>query len=320
MKKLILIFIATAMAAGFSACKKDDDNGGNDTPAQKTCVLKSVKEVETNGTTKTYDGFMLYYNTDNKIIRANQLDTATGDEDSTNYALFSYNGSNLASITAFQQSTQLLKFNFVYNAKGMVTRRSTETQLPFKVDQTYFYDTDGKLSYSIQTVEVSFMGQVIKGKDSAVYQGYNSFGRPTGIIVYITSVDDQGNESPYQYDEEYKYEYDAKGNRTKTSYRDDVNDSFEEVASATFNQEKTVGDAEIAFRLLELLDGDDWANPNLNGTDFDLNLPISETTVEDGVSVTTFTNYTFTAEGNPATSKETTATGDITTSYIYDCK
>ncbi len=326
MKKLTLVFAALAIATGFTACKKDDNNGGGGgTPApQINCNLKSITEVTSStGNPDEYSGFVLYYDSKDVVNKANFIDSTTGKEDSTSYALLSYSGDNLTDVKVFQNNNEFINFAMTYNAQKRVEKRFFDFPTPFglaKIDQTYFYNSQGQIEYTIRKTEITIpqTGKVIN-KDSARYQNYNSFGRPEGVIVYNSVTTAQGTQ-PYEFEEEFKYEYDSKGNRTKISTKEDVSDPFEVIYTASFDLSKTTGEAEPAYRLLTKLFIDDWDDPNLNSSDIDLNLKISETETEDGQTTSKTLSYTYDDRGNPETSTETSTDGTTKITYTYDCK
>lgn len=323
MKKLILFSIALSLLIGFNACKKDNDNN-NGTPST-TCKLKSLKEVITsNGNPTQYGGFVLYYDNADIINKAVFIDSTTGNEDSTSYALLSYSSDNLTDVKIFQQGQQVVNFSMTYSTQNKIEQRFFDINTPFglaKISQTYFYDNNGNIEYSIRRTQIDNfpgIGKVIN-KDSARYLNYNSFGRPSGVVVYNSRTSNQGTQ-PYTYSEEIAYQYDAHGNRIKTSSKSAVNEPFEETYSATFDAEKTPGEAKEAYTLLTKLFNQDWDDPNLDSKDIDVNLKLSETNTDNGSSETTTFAYTFNDKGNPATSKETSQTEVKNSTYTYMCK
>jgi len=324
MRKPILFMVAIAIAASFSACKKDEDNSGGGTTPQITCKLKSTKEtITTVGSPTSYSGFVLYYDNNDIINRANFIDSTTGKEDSTSYALLSYSSGNITGIKIFQKGTTFINFAMTYSAQNRIMRRSFDLPPQFgdgEISQTYFYDNQGRLSYTVRRTEftITGFGKIIS-TDSALYQNYTTLGRPGGVIVY-NSVTNSSGTTPYGLSEEIKYEYDANGNRTKISTRDNVNDPFEVTDEATFDMAKTPGEGEEAYRLLTKLFIDDWDDPNIDAKDIDKNLIISATEYDNGNGKTETTKYTFDNRGNPATST-TNATGEIgNTTFTYLCK
>lgn len=328
MKKQTLFLVAFVVATCFSACKKDNDSGGgNDggTTPQTNCKLKSIKETITaTGSPTSYSGFVLYYDAKDIINRANFIDSTTGKEDSTSYALLSRNSGNLTDVKVFQKGTASINFAMTYSTQDKVEQRFLDLPTPFglaKIEQTYFYDSKGYISYTVRRTEIDIpnIGKIIN-KDSALYQNYNSFGRPEGVIVYNSVTTQQGTQ-PYEFSEEIKYEYDAKGNRTKISTKEDVGDPFKVTYEATFDANKTAGEGEEAYKLLTKLFIDDWDDPNLNSSDIDNNLIVSETEYDaNGQGETKTTTYTFNDKGNPASSVAK-ATGETTnTDFTYWCK
>lgn len=325
MKKLILVTIIFISVLGFNACKKDNDNNNGSPTPNTTCKLKSIKEVITaNGKPNQYGGFVLYYDNAAIINKAVFIDSLTGNEDSTSYALLSYSGGNLTDVKVFQQGQQLVNFAMTYSTQNKVEQRFFDINTPFglaKVSQTYFYDNNGHIEYSIRRTQIDnfpVLGKVIN-KDSARYLNYNSFGRPLGVVVYNSRTSSQGSQ-PYSYSEEIAYQYDANGNLVKTSSKSAINDPFVETYSATFDAQKTPGDAKEAYILLTKLFVDNWEDPNLNTTDIDVNLRLTETNTDNGVSETKTSIFTFNDKGSPATSQETSPTEVKNTTYTYTCK
>lgn len=326
MKKIIILSLGLIMALGLSNCKKEEDNNGGTTTPQETCLLKSTKEVtSTPGDPDEYEGFVIYRDSKGVINRINLLDSATGDEDKTSYFLLSYSGDNLTDIKIFQQGTQFVNLAMTYSSNNKVEQRFFDLETPFglaKINQKYFYDNQGRIDYSTRTTTLDNVPNVgkIVSKDSALYRGYNTFNRPGGVTQYVSVTTSQGTQ-PYEFAEEYAYEYDANGNRTKISFKEgDINNAFEVIYSATFDLEKSFGAAEEAFKVLTKLFVDDWDNPNLNDNDFDKNLKTSETETEDGQTTTKTTTFTFNAKGNPSESKDISGNENSTTTLTYECK
>lgn len=323
MKKLILLSLTALMAVTFNACKKDKDDNGNPNPGPTSCRLKSVKETITeNGKPDKYNGFVLHYDGD-KITRASFIDTASGNEDSLNYVLLSYNGNNITDLKFYQDNNLSINMVFDYNSQNLVRRRSFDINtggVQMDVTQDYVYDSKGQISYCVRTMvgTVPFLGNV-SIKDSAVFTGYNSFGRPAAITVFNSTTTDQGTQ-PYEYSEEIAYEYDANGNRTKESSKEDVADPFTVTRTASYDLNKKPGDAEHAFRVFTRLTGDGWEDPNINTKDVDNNLVISETVTEDGTTTTTTTTYTMNNRNSPTSSTETGGTTTTTSAFSYECK
>lgn len=324
MRKLIVSLLAIAIVTYFSSCKKDEDNNGGGTTPQETCLLKSTKEITISaGNPDVYEGFIIYRDSRGVINRINLLDSATGNEDKTSYFLLSYSGDNLTDIKIFQQGTQFVNLAMTYSINNKVEQRFFDLPTPFgqaNINQKYFYDNQGRIDYSIRTTtldNVPNVGKVVN-KDSALYRGYNAFNRPSGVTVYESTTTSQGTQ-PYEFTEEYAYEYDANGNRTKISFKeDDINNPFEVIYSATFDLEKGFGAAEEAFKVITKLFVDDWDNPNPNEGDFDKNLKTSET--EDGQTTTKNTTFTFNDKGNPFESKDVSGNETSITTLNYECK
>lgn len=327
MKKLTLLAFALSLLAGLNACKKDDDKNNNGNPAPvETCKLKSIKEITTSqGNPAEYGGFVLYYDNSNKITRANFIDSITGNEDSTSYALLSYSGGNLTDVKIFRQSQQVVNFAMTYTTQNKVEQRFFDINTPFglaKISQNYFYNTNGTIDYCIRRTEIDNIpgvGKVIN-KDSARYNNYNSFGRPTGIVIYRSTTSMQGGTQPYSFSEEIAYEYDTKGNRTKTLTKDKASDPLSTEYIATFDLSKTAGDATEAYTLITKLFNQDWDDPNLDSKDIDQNLIVSETEIDNGNIETKTTTYTFNTKGSPAISTETGSSETKNTTYTYWCK
>ena len=323
MKKIILLSLTAFLAVTFNACKKDKDDNGNPNPGPTSCKLKSVKETTTEtGKPDVYDGFVLHYDGD-KIIRASFVDSASGNEDSLNYILLSYNANNITDLKVYQDKDLAVNMVFDYNAENLVRRRTfdvTWENIQMDVTQDYEYDSKGQISYSVRTMvgTVPILGNV-NIKDSAVFTGYNSFGRPAAITVFNSTTTSQGTQ-PYEYSEEFAYEYDANGNRTKESSKSDVADPFTVGRTATFDLNKKPGDAEHAFRVFTRLTGTGWEDPNINTKDIDNNLIISETVTDASGTTSTTTTYTLNDRNSPASSTETGGATTTTSAFTYDCK
>jgi hypothetical protein len=323
MKKFVFLLAIASMALAFNACKKDNNDGGTPTPSTTTCSLTSLVNKTTKASSTSYDGFYMIYDAD-KIVRANFVDSATGTEDKDNYALFSYNGSNLSSIKIFQDAASAADISFTYNAQGKIATRHfvlSAQGTSGTIDQTYFYDNNGNITYSVQIfkVDLGIFGK-IENKDSGIFSNYNAKGRAEKITVYSATITPQG-EDPYSFSEELAYEYDANGNRTKESSKSDIADPLEVTRTATFDLTKTTGEAEKAYLLLNKISTDTWNDPNIETKDIDINLLLTEVTFDgSGGSETTNTTYTFNDKSNPATSKAISSTQTTESTYSYQCK
>jgi hypothetical protein len=323
MRKIVILAIVAIMGMYFSSCKKEETNGGA-TP-QETCLLKSTKGIITEqGNPNRYEGFVFHRDNDGVVNRLNFLDSTTGNEDPNSYVLLSYSSSNLTDIKIFQGGAELFAFAMTYNANNKVEQRFFDLPTIFgdaDINQKYFYDSKGRISYSIRTTTIDNVPNVGKvvGKDSALYLNYNAFNRPEGVVVYTSTTTSQGTE-PYEFEEEFKYEYDSKGNRTKISIKEDVADPFEVTYTATFDLEKNYGAAEEVFKIITKLFVEDWDNPNPNDDDFDKNLKTSETEIEDGKATTTTTTFTINDKGNPAETKDVSGNKTTTNTFTYECK
>jgi hypothetical protein len=324
MKKIVFLLAMASMVFTFNACKKDKEDGGNPNPSATSCNLKSLinKSTALAGGV-TYDGFVMYYDGD-KISRANFIDSATGLEDKDNYALFSYNTNNLTDIKIYQDAALALDISFIYNAQGKIASRHFDLSVQGStgtVDQSYFYDNNNNITYSVQKFKLDLgpFGK-IENKDSGIFSNYNAKGRPEKVTIYRSNSTPQGDE-PYAFNEELAYEYDANGNRTKESSKSDIADPFTVSRSATFDLNKTTGEAEKAYRLLAKINTDTWNDPNLDTKDIDLNLIITEISYDgSGGSETTNTTYTFNDKSNPASSNAVSPTETTQSTYTYECK
>lgn len=325
MKKIILLSLAAVFALGLNSCKKDDDNGGNNNPTT-TCYLKSSKETITKaGQANQYGGFVIYYDGANNITRANFIDSISGNEDSTSYVLLSYNNGYITDTKVYQKGQLFVSISNVINSAGKITQRdmSIDTEVGYAtIKQTYTYGANGSITASIRTTTVDnvpTLGKVIS-KDSALFSNYNSFGRVASITIYNSFSSTLSGPGSYEFSKEIAYEYDSKGNRTKESSKAAITDPFEVDRIAAFDQTKTAGDAETAYRIISRLFAEDWADPNIKSKDFDTNLSASETTYASGTPTSNNTTYTFNDKNSPATSVKTEA-GVTTNSVItYFCK
>lgn len=324
MKRIILFAFAGLLALGLGSCKKEDNNGNNNGGSSQSCKLKSIKEeILVAGSPLSYSGFVLYYDGD-KIVKANFIDSVTGNEDTTSYALLSYNSGNLTDVKLYQKGALTINFNNAYNSSNKITQRDYSINSPFglvDINQKYFYDANGRVSYTVRSTTIDNfpgVGKVVS-KDSGIFLNYNSKGRPAGLITYRSSETSMGVQ-PYSFQEEYSYEYDANGNRIKESSKSDIAEPFKVNFTATFDLTKTPGDAEIAYKLLTRLVPEDWTDPNLTSKDIDVNLKTSHTDVTDTGNETTTTTYTFNSRNSPITAKETGPEQTKNTAYTYECK
>lgn len=324
MKKIILLAFAGLLLAAAS-CKKEENNGNNNNGGGvQNCKLKSIKEeIAATGSPLSYGGFVLYYDGD-KIVKANFIDSVTGNEDTTSYALLSYSSGNLTDVKLYQKGSLTINFNNAFNSANKITQRDYSINSPFgmvDINQKYFYDANGRVSYTVRTTTIDNfpgVGQVIS-KDSGIFSNYNSKGRPQGLITYRSTETSMGTQ-PYSFQEEYAYEYDGNGNRTKESSKSDVSEPLKVSFTAVFDLSKTTGDAEAAYKLITKLVPDEWSDPNLDSKDIDVNLKTSHTDVTDTGNETITTTYTFNTRNSPATAKETGPEQTKNTTYTYECK
>ncbi len=318
--------MAFCMLVAFNACKKADDNKNGSPAPSTTCKLKSTKEIiASNGNPNQYGGFVLYYDNADRINKVSFLDSTTGNEDSSSYALLLYTNSNITSLKLFQQGQEAVNSSITYSTLNKVEQRVFNLDGDFgqaKITQIYFYDNNGYIEYCLSRFEadnIPGLGKVVS-IDSARYLNYNSFGRPSGVVVFNSFTSTNQGAEPFSFSEEIAYQYDAKGNRTKTSSKNVVSAPFIETYSATFDIGKTLGDAKEANVLLSKLFFDGWEDPNLNSKDTDVSLKLTETNTENGVGETKTSIFIFNDKGNPASSKETSTTEIKNTTYTYVCK
>lgn len=327
MKKSLVLITIISIITYFSSCKKEEANNGGTATPQETCLLKSSKGITSiPGEPDQYNGFFVYRNSKNIINKINFTDS-TGKEDPSSYISLIFSSDKITDIKIFDKGNNYLSFALTYNSANKIAQRSynSTTDLGLsKTDHQYFYDNQGKISYSIRTTtidNVPDLGKVIS-KDSGIYKGYNTFNRPSGIVVYNSITTDLSGTDPYKFSREFAYEYDAKGNLTKTSLKEeDISNPFEVIYTATFNLEKDYGIvAEAVETITKLIVQEGWENPNIGDDDYDKNLIISETITEDGKTTTTNTTYTFNDKGYPLTSTSVTGNTTSTSTLTYDCK
>lgn len=318
------MFAFAGLLLAAASCKKDENNGNNNGGSSQNCKLKSIKEeIAVTGSPLSYGGFVLYYN-DDKIVKANFIDSVTGNEDTTSYALLSYNGRNLTDVKLYQKGALTINFSNAFNSANKITQRDYSINSPFglvDINQKYFYDANGRVSYTVRTTTIDNfpgVGKVVS-KDSGIFLNYNSKGRPAGLITYRSSETSMGTQ-PYSLQDEYSYEYDGNGNRTKESSKSDVSEPFKVSFTAVFDLSKTAGDADAAYKLITKLVPDEWSDPNIDSKDIDVNLKTSHTDVTDTGNETITTTYTFNTRNSPATSKEISPTETTNTTYTYECK
>lgn len=324
MKKLLILTLGLTIVLGLSNCKKEEDNSGDNTTPQETCFLKSVKEeIKITGNPTKYEGFVYYYNNDNTIARANFIDSVTGNEDSLTYVLFSYNDGNVSTVKLIQ-GTNNITVNLSYNANNKVTQRTFDFSVPgikLNLLKNYFYDNQGRISHAvgISDVEIPNFGNTIS-KDSAIYQAYNSSNRPTNILIYNSVTTSQGT-TPYSFGEEIKYEYDANGNRTKTSTKNAINAPFNVTYEASFDLEKTLGAAKDNFNAINNLITESWDDISLTSADKDKNIVTTETDYTENLNgKTTTKTYVYNDKGNPIEFKEASSNTTSTSTLTYECK